>query len=859
MSIESVVVWANKLNKNLWWRHAIRLSAQKGKLDTEDLQLLLSIAKMECGLDDKNGSYESYVMPLDLTGFDEEKQAIRLTSIDNVANVSALVTNGTLGFQHEGMTVVYGDNGSGKSSYAKILKNACLTRGNTPKILPNIYDDKVGEPAAEITIMVGDDQHNIYWTLAADAHENLKAIRIFDNTSAVHYVSDEDSIDYKPAGMKLLSQLMRACEFVRGGVENEKKPYLVANPLPQCRSGSKALAFVSSISEATDPQAVNAICLSKDEEDSIPALREELAKLKTSTPEQLRKGYNDRYKEIQPLFIHLNKLREKLNQELVDVIKSAYDDLKTKQGAAEIARKQAIEGHDISGICSSEWREMWSHVQAFVRTHNPSLAFPPAEGEACPTCLQPLSYESAQKLKSFNDYLQDKTQTEANSAKAKFDAYITNLKVLSFDLKPYQFVLGKIGEYKQEIADSIKALNSSLETIRNNLIKEEPDFSSVKVEFCALNWLGAQIASLKKQEEDVKTNEGLGKRITGLTITIQELEERKVITTSKQNILKEIERLKTVALFNAVSATCQSTTITTQTSAIARMGAIGSLEMVFRDELKKLGFKNFDVGTKTRGSRGKQMLKLGLAGQKNSITDVTSEGEQKCVALAGFLSELTVDERKSAIIFDDPINSLDHKWRRKFADRIAEEAVHRQVIVFTHDMSFLMLLEEATGRAKSKYNAISIVKRGKLSGYPIAEPPWDAKKTADRVKELKNILPRLKKFEDEAKIEEYEFYAKTTYNKMRETWERLVEEWLLRKVVERFGRGVKTQSLKEIVDDVTFDDNAIIEAAMSKCSTYMHGHDRSSELGCDFPDYDELKQDVDSLEEYFKKLKKRRN
>ena len=31
-----------------------------------------------------------------------------------------------------------------------------------------------------------------------------------------------------------------------------------------------------------------------------------------------------------------------------------------------------------------------------------------------------------------------------------------------------------------------------------------------------------------------------------------------------------------------------------------------------------------------------------------------------------------------------------------FAKRIAEEALHRQVIVFTHDMSFLIMLKEAT-------------------------------------------------------------------------------------------------------------------------------------------------------------------
>jgi hypothetical protein len=37
------------------------------------------------------------------------------------------------------------------------------------------------------------------------------------------------------------------------------------------------------------------------------------------------------------------------------------------------------------------------------------------------------------------------------------------------------------------------------------------------------------------------------------------------------------------------------------------------------------------------------------------------------------------------------------------------------------------------------------------------------------------------------------------YTDLRETWERLVEEVLLGKVVEQFNRDVKTQSLKGVV------------------------------------------------------------
>lgn len=167
------------------------------------------------------------------------------------------------------------------------------------------------------------------------------------------------------------------------------------------------------------------------------------------------------------------------------------------------------------------------------------------------------------------------------------------------------------------------------------------------------------------------------------------------------------------------------------------------------------------------------------------------------------------------------------------------------------------MLEEASQKSDSKLNLISIAKYGNKAGFPFPEPPWDAKNTASRVGLLKNLLPELKKKEMSGDSG-YEFQAKHTYNLMRETWERLVEEWLLRKVVERFAREVKTQSLKEIIDDITSDDNDIINAAMSKCSTFMYGHDNATGLAVDCPRYEEVEQDVTNLETYFKALKKRR-
>ena len=45
---------------------------------------------------------------------------------------------------------------------------------------------------------------------------------------------------------------------------------------------------------------------------------------------------------------------------------------------------------------------------------------------------------------------------------------------------------------------------------------------------------------------------------------------------------------------------------------------------------------------------------------------------------------------------------------------------------------------------------------------------------------------------------------------------------------------------------------------MSKCSTHMYGHDNAPDLAVDCPPYNEVAQDIEDLDMYFKALKKRR-
>ena len=68
--------------------------------------------------------------------------------------------------------------------------------------------------------------------------------------------------------------------------------------------------------------------------------------------------------------------------------------------------------------------------------------------------------------------------------------------------------------------------------------------------------------------------------------------------------------------------------------------------------------------------------------------------------------------------------------------------------------------------------------------------------------------------------EGYAQRARQTYQRLRDAWERTIEEVLLNGVVWRFKPGISTQSLREVA--VEHSDYLAIQNGMGKCSKYAH-------------------------------------
>src|SRR6266478_8335605 len=93
----------------------------------------------------------------------------------------------------------------------------------------------------------------------------------------------------------------------------------------------------------------------------------------------------------------------------------------------------------------------------------------------------------------------------------------------------------------------------------------------------------------------------------------------------------------------------------------------------------------------------------------------------------------------------------------------------------------------------------------------------------------------------------YEQKAEWIYDRLRQTWERAVEEVLLNEVVLRFGDGVATQRLKALTD-ITDADIQCVDTEMTYCSSFVH--DESGAVNAGIPDPPVVEADIKRLDDW---------
>lgn len=860
--LQEIVTWSKE--RPAWQRDALRRLVLTGELGELDIRELADICKGHYGLVDKIEA--APLTKNHVPGETSTASAVSLDCIYHHKGVNALAESQTLKFG-PGLSIIYGDNGAGKTGYTRILKRACQARGRE-EILGNVVCG-TAPPKLDVVIKykVGADPTQREWT-GGDPDEFVSRVSVFDTHCATVYLNDKTNVAFLPFGLDLFDKLVKACRSVRTVLETDQRALSVsalAAIVPTIPEGTVAAKLVASINSLTKPEAVQtATRLSTEEEKRRAFLQQSLKDLQANDPEKILKQLVLRGGRVRSLIEYLKASESVLAEKGVIDVFNVRTDGKRKSEEAQRLREATFPAGLLPGTGGEQWKTFWDAARRFSEEQAyPDSPFPVVDdGAKCLLCQQDLEHAAAHRLKQFQEFVMSTTERELRQLRDDYSQKRTAFASLKTSTAAITETLAEICLEHESAAGMISAAIAQNEERRAAVVAALGNNTELRSD-CPPIAPAAKYAEGVGQDIDarIKTlrDSGAETKRKVMAAELRELDARVLLGKHEQALLDEIERRKKIAAFNQCVDETKPTAITQKGSAVTRAIVSERLKARFHEELMGLDFTHVEVELKEVGGvEGVFYHKLALTRAPGVVLPkVVSEGEQRCLSIAAFFAELSTADDPSGIVFDDPVSSLDVRWRRAVAARLVQESTVRQVIVFTHDLVFLLTLHQAAKDMGVDPHDQHVRHTAKGAGVCVDELPWAAMAVRKRIGYVKNEWQAVDKLYREGHQDHYEKEAKNLYGLLREAWERGLEEVLLGGVIERFRPGVQTQQIIAIAD-ITPEDCAAVERGISKCSAWLRGHDQSAAAPAPVPKPAELKGDIDELDNWVKAINKRR-
>lgn len=860
--LQEIQKWSSE--QAAWQQDAISRIYSKTDLSPQDLEDLYALLKSEYGIPDPAGRIPGKLAADQIAGAAPIGQRVQLKSIKNLRNVNALATDQHLPIAKTGLSVIYGENGTGKSGYSRALKKACRARDQSEPIHPDARwaPGQAGIPQASFDLIIDDEPVEVIWIANQPTPEPLSAIAIFDSHCARAYVDNKGDFAYIPYGLDILEKLVNVCGKLKTMATAEiglVRPKLdVFAVLGQ--SQSKTGALLRSLSAKTRPADVEALAFLSDlDRERLAVLTRALAERDPKQKAQDLKAKASRYAELAARIIssagHVTEARLANLRDLIENSVAAKE-------TAELAGKAFKETPGLlPGTGSELWKALFEAARQFAKESHPGKEFPHLGAESeCPLCQNSLKQNGAERLELFDKFVQQEAEKREKAARAAAVNAFNELRGTALNLMLE-------GGLTTELETNDPALLAQCQAFQKSLTLRKA--AAVKACVPGENWNAipaltedpqarlAEIA-LKFTAEAKALEESANEKAKTLMVAEHaDLDARSRLLDLKEAVLEAIQKLIFVGkLETCVSKAGATNGISRQSTILSNSIATQEVVAALNTELKSLDVHDLAAAMKAETAKGKTQYKLVLEMPGSmAAKDILSEGEQRAIAIAAFLAEVNLGGGLGGVVFDDPVSSLDHRRRWHVAKRLAQEALKRQVIVFTHDIYFLCILQQQAAEVGLDITPQCIRKAPAGFGVQSDRLPFDAMPTTKRIGALRDMLTRVAAAKKAGDDEKHTNLTREAYFHLRLAWERAIEEVLLQGTVTRFNEGISTLKLSYVT--VEDEDYKTIEAGMTKSSKFAHAPALGAHLPTPSPD--ELASDIETLNVWRTVVEKRRD
>ena len=614
------------------------------------------------------------------------------------------------------------------------------------------------------------------------------------------------------------------------------------NPfLSRFRRGTPQFSLVESLRASTDIAELRRRAEPVDDEDNrVTTLRDRVRNLESTGQQvQLAGVY-----ATQSLCVSAIALADRLLGFDAEKYESAMRDVAAAEKRVQDVSEALFAGDDLPGLFKAEWTAFITAAHQYGVAYVGSTF--PDDTDECPYCRQGLDDRSRELLQKYKTYLVDDSQATLRTARQSLATLVSGVVDMTVPAEPA--ANGNGGGDGGPVTAAVTRVRTLALRQQQQLSERQPwdidaDVGQLRddrrlfdeqreVASCSVHDLSAEASQREKELADAST-------------ALLELEDRRTLRSLLDAIVEHVAAAKWVDLADTVLRTFQGLLRgVTDAMKDATRGILNStFESAFQRECQLLNCPSVRLEFPGRQAA---TLRHKSVGANHRLGEVLSEGEQKVIALADFLAELSMRPSSAPIILDDPITSLDARRTDEVAERIVNLSAHHQVIVFTHHLYFATKLLDAFDHSsrRSQCSFYEVLAEDDKVGLVL-------RGSHPRMDTVKAFTGRINKALQDAKAASGTARSDliaTAYGHMRGWIEAFIEDELLQGSVKRHRANISIDALSRVNGTAVDESVRILQPIFDRACERMWPHAHTA-------DQLQARPTIDAAEEDWKTLK----
>jgi hypothetical protein len=743
---------------------------------------------------------------------------LRLIKLSNVDGVNALTPGSEIEFC-ENLTILYGENGTGKTGYARILKRLGALR-DAEEIVPNIHRSRTTTPTARIDYRLGDAEKTVTWNNEVGVSPFTR-MNIFDSPAVNLRVDENLSYVYTPAEISLFGYVNAGVRAVQDlGTRSVQEMTPATNPfLRYFERGTPIYQHIESLGAATDLPALEALSvLAVNATQERERLERQVAALRSNTAEGMLTLHRDVVRTLELLLTaaHAAQVFER------DGFNETLAALAALRASYTRVREESFTSGELPGPPDDEWQHFVT-AAARYQEHLGARGYP-SDHDRCLYCRQTLTPSAATLIRKYATFLDDALTWQIEETEHRVEALGRVVASAPIDELASAIRRQRESGTPEPVYETgetfATALIAACQQVRNRERVTEDALSVLATSVSAeaegpLEAHRAQIAALERQLAD--RGPALEAAEAALKDLVARIELHRRMPELRTYVGQAKQAAKLDATLRRISGLLRSLTEVSKTASEDLVNR--DFASRFEEECRAL--RTPDVQLEFIGREGRAQRRKTLSADYR-LSQILSEGEQKVLALADFIAEARMGESCAPIVFDDPVNSLDHRRLHEVADRIARLAKRRQVVLFTHNIwlatELLARFEKRTGECSYFLVSDDPASDAKGKVNRATGPRWDTVRSlTKKVNEHLRDAAGTSGAAQSALVE-------AAYGLMRSWCEVVVEEVLFGDVTRRYRANVMMGGLRSIRPDRLEAAITVIEDLFNRACRYIPDH-----------------------------------